>query len=114
DDPLGGVIPIDGSGFSHIQVVNFHNPLRREQNPGGESLRSARVRIGKSLKGVDLPRLVALKLYSGGAKSKLDVIELLERNPTQSVDEVKQVCERFGLAEALQRVLIEMGATDRE
>jgi len=30
----------------------------------------------------DLGTLIAFKLYSGGAKSQLDILELLERNPT--------------------------------
>jgi hypothetical protein len=114
EDPLGGVITVAGPDFSPVQVVNFHNPFRRERNPGGEAIRSARLRIGTSLKVVDLPHLVALKLYSGGAKGKLDVIELLERNPTQSIDGLRQICGRFGLDQTLQQILTEIGAEDRE
>jgi len=43
-----------------------------------------------------------------------DVIELLERNPTQSIDSLRQVCGRFGLDKALQQILTEIGAEDRE
>ena len=80
----------------------------RERNPGGEAIRSARTQLAPSLKVVDLPHLVALKLYGGGAKGKLDVIELLERNASAPVNEVRQVCRRFGLDEPLEQILSEL------
>jgi hypothetical protein len=48
---------------------------------------------------------VALKLYAGGAKSKLDVVEILERNPAVSTDAVRDLCARFGLGAALDEIL---------
>ena len=107
DDPLGGVITAGGSGVGTVQIVNFYNPLSRQQNPGGEAIRTALTGalIGTSLKVVDLPHLIALKLYGGGAKGQLDVTELLERNDLALLPEIKRVCARFGLLEPLQTIL---------
>lgn len=52
---------------------------------------------------VDLPHLIALKLYAGGRKSELDVLELLSCNPETDLVAVRQLCERFGFAEDWQR-----------
>lgn len=60
---------------------------------------------GMSLPVVDLPHLIALKLYAGGRKSELDVLELLARNPAASRDEIVETCARFGLGDALARLL---------
>ncbi len=109
EDPLGGVLTISGSDFAPVQIVNFHNPLNRQKNPGAEAIRSALsgAIAGSSLRVVDLPHLVALKLYSGGAKSRLDVIELLERN-TGAVREIRRVCKAYELEDALNKILAEL------
>lgn len=110
DDPLGGVITVSGDDFDPVQVVNFYNPLSSSDNPGRESIREAH-EIGRerSLRVVSLPHLIALKLYAGGAKSRLDVIELLERNASLELGPVRELCKRFGLAESLDAVLDELG-----
>jgi hypothetical protein len=99
DDPLGGVLTVTGEGVDPVQVVNFQNPLAPRQNPGAEAVRTAVAGIvaGTRLRVVDLPHLVALKLYAGGYKSQLDVLALLERNPRIDREEIAGVCERFGL-----------------
>jgi hypothetical protein len=99
DDPLGGVLTVTGDDFDPVQVVNFLNPLSRRPNPGSEAVRTATAGLvtGTPLRLVTLPYLVALKLFAGGYKSKLDVLELLSRNPAAPRDEVARVCAAFGL-----------------
>ena len=55
------------------------------------------VREDSPLKIVPIPRLIALKLYVGGHKSKADIVELLARNPDLELDEARRVCARYGL-----------------
>jgi hypothetical protein len=99
DDPLGGVLTISGEDFDPVQVVNFLNPLSNRENPGSEAVRTAAAGAvaGTPLRLVSLPYLVALKLYAGGYKSRLDVLELLSRNPTAPREEIARICAAFGL-----------------
>ena len=110
DDPLGGVLSITGDDFDPVQVVNFLNTLATRPNPGEEAVRTAQPGIvtGTALRVVDLPHLVALKLYAGGYKSRLDVLALLDRNPGLDCDETARICARFGLDEAWRDLLAEM------
>jgi hypothetical protein len=107
DDPLGGVLTIRGEGFDPVQVVNFLNPLSENINPGPAAVKNAVPGLieHSSIRVVDIPHLVALKLYAGGYKSRLDVLELLARNPNISIDGLRDVCAPFGLLPALERVL---------
>jgi len=106
DDPLGGVLTVTGEDFDPVQVVNFLNPLSRRPNPGSEAVRTATAGLvaGTPLRLVTLPYLIALKLYAGGYKSKLDVFELLSRNPTAPRDEIARVCAAFGLENDWQEI----------
>jgi predicted nucleotidyltransferase len=106
-DPLGGVLTVTGEDFDPIQVVNFVNPMGSGLNPGAEAIRTAVSGIveGTSLRVVDLPHLVALKLYAGGPKSMLDVIEVLDRNPDADREAIRAVCRRFSLARAWSAIL---------
>ena len=110
DDPLGGVLTVTGEGFDPVQVVNFLNPLGGGSNPGSDAVAQAVSGMvgGTRLRVVSLPYLVALKLYAGGYKSRLDVLELLSRNPSAPLDEIGQVCERFELAEEWLDILEEL------
>ena len=68
DDPLGGVLTVTGDDFDAVQVVNFYNPWAVSSNPGESSIQSAAACIpGYDLPVVDVPHLIALKLYAGGA-----------------------------------------------
>jgi hypothetical protein len=98
DDSLGGVLTISHDDADPVQVVNYQNPFR----PGSgalaeEAIRTATPALLGSLAVVDLAHLIALKLYAGGAKSKLDVVELLAANPDAKRDDIRAVCTRFGL-----------------
>jgi hypothetical protein len=110
EDPLGGVLTITGENFDPIQIVNFINPLSGGHNPGLDAITTSLPGLveGSSLRVVDLPHLVALKLYAGGPKSRLDVMELLARNASMPIAEVTALCERFGLREDWERLLAEM------
>ncbi len=107
DDPLGGVLDVRGEGAILVQVVNFSNP------PAGgfprlitDALRhGSALAPGESLVVTDLITLVAFKLYAGGAKSKLDILELLERNPELDLDELRQRCRSYRLDRELESVL---------
>lgn len=108
DDPLGGVLRVSGEDFSTIDVVNYLNPYRSGADAlAREAIAKAAVPADGScrLPVVDVPHLVALKLYAGGLKSAADVAELLQRNRGR-VEEVRAVCATFGLTQDLERVLV--------
>jgi len=79
-------------------------------NPGPDAIAKSLPGLveGSSLRVVDLPHLIALKLYAGGPKSRLDVMELLARNPALPRSEVAVVCERFGLKDDWERLISEL------
>jgi len=103
EDPPGGVITVVADDHDPIQLVNFRNPLSSVPSPGAEAVRHGVEGLveGTSFRVVDLPHLVALKLYAGGLDAERDVVELLERNPDVALDDIRVVCERFGLGAAL-------------
>lgn len=107
DDPLGGLLRIEKKGVRPIELVNFYNPLRPRKTPGRRALeRALSSRLTPStLRVVDLPDLIALKLYAGGPKSTLDIIELLTRNPDLDLRSVEQAAREAGLIADLERVL---------
>jgi hypothetical protein len=105
EDPLGGVLTVRGKGFKAVQVVNYANPWGGGTPLGREAIEHATRDALGSLAVVDLPHLIALKLYAGGAKAKLDVAELLARNRDVDVDALRALCARFGLDAALDDLL---------
>ncbi len=106
EDPLGGVLDVTGPGFDLVQIVNFHNPLRDVPNPGALALDGAiRFPTLPGLRVARVEELVLLKLYAGGRKSELDVLELLEAQPELDLDSLRRNAARFGLEAALDRVL---------
>ena len=58
---------------------------------------------------VDLPHLVALKLYAGGRKNEVDILEVLDRNPEASLPAIRDLCERFKLGEEWRRIELLLG-----
>lgn len=110
DDPLGGVLTISGEEFNPVQIVNFHNPFRPEAGRvGTDAIETAETNVLGPLAVVDLAHLVALKLYAGGAKSRLDVVELVERNPDASLGAIGAVCRAHGLETEWADLLRSMG-----
>ena len=109
EDPLGGVLSVTGEDFDAVQVVNFRNPWTAARNPGESSIRAALERIpGYDLRVVDLPHLIALKLYAGGARNRNDVLELIERNRDVDHAAIRRVCVRFDLGAEFDEVLQEL------
>ncbi len=107
DDPLGGVVDILAPGADLIQLVNFDNPPaggfpRLVREAASSSLPLA---TNSSLRVADLHTLIAFKLYAGGSKSNLDILELLERNQPVDLAVLRDRCESLGLVQNLERVL---------
>jgi hypothetical protein len=107
NDPLGGVIDVQVPGADLVQVVNFDN------SPAGGFPRLVReaclsalpLAPESSLKVADLFALIAFKLYAGGPKSQLDILELLERNQPVDMAGLRNKCQGLGLSRQLERVL---------
>lgn len=110
EDPLGGMLVVEGPGFRRVEVVNFYNPLHPRRNPGAQAIEGAlEGRLAPSkLRLVKLTDLIALKLYAGGPKSRLDVLELLARNPDLDLNELQRACKVAGLEQELERLLGEL------
>jgi hypothetical protein len=81
-DPLGGVLDVSGPGADLVQLVNFSNPPASGfPRLVADAIATASQFVdGSELRVVDLCHLIAFKLYAGGPRSKLDVLELLDRN----------------------------------
>jgi hypothetical protein len=106
DDPLGGVMTVRAADCDPVQIVNYYNPLR-SRNPmlAREALENATPNQLGTLAVVQLPHLIALKLYASGAKSRLDVVELLARHPELDLDALRSLCRRHHLEAELDGVL---------
>ena len=96
-DPLGGVLTVIGTDFDPIQVVNFYNPFTNAKTPATEGIARAEPLEGTRLRVVQIPHLIALKLYAGGPKNHADVVALLEANPDADLREIRVVCAEYGL-----------------
>lgn len=104
-DPLGGVIDVSGP-FGLIQIISFEDrfpAVIRDALEGDD----VRIFPGSTIRVVPIPQLVALKLYSGGWKSKADIIELLRRNPEVDRDLLRQTCRKYRLR-GLDELLLEL------
>lgn len=104
------MLSVVGDDFDEVQVVNFQNPWR----PGSGALGAAAVRsavvhpsLGDNLPVIDLPHLIALKLYAGGRKGTNDVLKLLARTPGIDLPALRDLCEQFALSKELALVLNE-------
>lgn len=106
-DPLGGVIDVRAPGADLVQVVNFDSsPAAGFPRLVHDAISTASaLGPGSSLRVVDPYHLVVFKLYAGGAKSKLDILELLDRHPALDVERLRELCAGYRLDSALERVL---------
>lgn len=94
-----------------MQLVNFYNPERSRNVLGRSLLDAAKPRVLGELAVVDLPHLVATKLYAGALADRVDALEVLKRNPDCDLLEVENVCLRLGLEDAWKVLASELGAT---
>ncbi len=106
-DPLGGVLDVEAPGAFLVQVVNFDNaPAGGFPRVVADALETSERLIPESeLRVVGIYHLIALKLYAGGASSKLDVVELLERNPSIDRIRLRDLCESYRMRFELDAVL---------
>lgn len=105
DDPLGGVLDVRHGATGLVQIVNFDNaPAGGFPRLVREALVHATPIDQTALRVVDLPSLVAFKLYAGGPKSALDVLALLERNDVD-LEDLQARCDSLGLGRELESVL---------
>jgi hypothetical protein len=107
EDPLGGVVDVRAAGADLVQVINFDNPPASgfPRLVRGALQHAVELLPGSDLRVVDPYHLVAFKLYAGGPKSKLDILELLERNPDLDRARLEALCAGYGLSRQLGRVL---------
>jgi hypothetical protein len=111
DDELGGVLTVTGADFDPVQIVNFYNPPRAPPALAKEAIESATARPDLPFPVVGFAPLVALKLSTGAFRDEVDVGDLLEARPDAPLDEVRIMCARHGLGDALARVLARLGRT---
>jgi hypothetical protein len=102
DDPPDGLIRVRQANSDPIDLVILRTSLGREAVAAAVEL------PGTTLRVVDLPHLIALKLSAGSQLDRRDVAELLERNPEADRDHIRSVCERFKLSRRFDRVITEM------
>ncbi len=93
DDPLGGVLDINGS-FGQIQIISFHDRFPAVIR---DALQEATLHVAenRSLRIIPLPHLVVLKLYAGGFKSMADIVEVLSMNKEADLDAIEALCQRY-------------------
>jgi len=109
DDALGGVLTVRAADSDPVQVVNYFNPWTGWVPVGKAAVETAEPDALPGLAVVDTPHLVALKLYAGGRKSELDVLELVDRLTPEERARVCHVCEELGFGALLEATLA--GAT---
>jgi hypothetical protein len=115
EDPLGGVLEVwehtneDGDPIDSIEIVNFVNPYRPGRvTPAADAIRDAQpVDAASALRCVQLPDLIALKLYAGGLRDRADVAELLARNPDADLEAIRATCRRHALDATLEQLIAE-------
>jgi hypothetical protein len=101
-DPLGGVLRVwtdvddEGEPVDLVEVVNFFNPERPRPNPGPRAIRDAvQLDPSTSLRYVQLPDLIALKLYAGEKRDEADIVELLVKNPDADLEAVRATAKPY-------------------
>ena len=105
NDPLGGVLTICEEGALPVQVINFDN------SPGGGFPALVKDALGRSERlaasQLLLPLsedLILFKLYAGGPKSELDILELMTRAPVD-LGQLMHLAEGYGMGVQLSALL---------
>lgn len=106
-DPLGGVLNLRVPGAATIQVVNFDNsPANGFPRLVRDALASSvPMGPGTRLRAADLFSLIGFKLYAGGPKSRLDILELLDCNKSLDLAALRAWCKERRLDRELEKVL---------
>lgn len=105
EDARGGVLTVRAPDSDPVQVVNYFNPWTGWVAVGKQAVETAEANVLPGLAVVDAPHLVALKLYAGGRKSELDILELLDRLSPEERARVRTVCEALGFGAQLEAML---------
>jgi len=102
-DPLDGVVDIlTESGL--VQLVNFGGTFPAIISDAHAATPQP-LRPESPIPVIPLPHLIALKLYAGGAKSRLDIFELVRQNEALDRPALVALCRRYrlrGLASILR------------
>lgn len=106
-DPLGGVLDVRADGAALVQVVSFLNPPAQgfPKLVADAIATSTPVVPESTLLVVDLMHLIVFKLYAGGRKSELDILELLDRHAELDREALRRLCRDYRLEVALDQVL---------
>lgn len=111
-DPLGGVITIRETGALPIQIINFDN------SPSGgfprlvqDALVRAEIHDGTLAKIPLAEDLVFFKLYAGGPKSNLDILELMTRTRID-IERLRTRAAEYRMTRELEAVLRLVDSTD--
>lgn len=109
NDPLGGVITVSRAGCLPVQIVNFDN------SPAAGFPALVRGAEERAVAVADVPGkvvspedLVLFKLYAGGHKSHLDIVELFTRCPID-LNVLKDRAKSYGLGRDLDVLLKGVG-----
>jgi hypothetical protein len=109
NDPLGGVITVTRAGCLPVQIVNFDNSPAAGFPPLVRGAEQRAVAVpdvpGKVVSPEDL---VLFKLYAGGHKSHLDIVELFTRCPID-LNALKDRAKTYGLTRDLEVLLRGVG-----
>lgn len=103
EDDLGGVIDVrrHEDDAAYVQIVNFRHPYRLpgDDHPGNAAVRRAEA-FTPTLRAIRFADLIAMKLHCfarlGDSQARLDIMELLKRNPgvdLAEVDDVVKACD---------------------
>jgi hypothetical protein len=104
-DPLGGVITLRRDGALPIQLVNFDNfPAGGFPKLVQDALSRASIVEGGIGKLPTVEDLILFKVYAGGPKSTLDILELLTRTQVD-LNQLRERAHGYGMKRDLAQVL---------
>jgi hypothetical protein len=118
DDHLGGVLRVweqedeDGDAINPVEIVNFSNPYRPRATPAAAAIANAKpLRTDRALRCVQIPDLIALKLYAGSFVDRADIVQLLANNPDADLDAIRRVASPFDHTNVLEQLIAEAAHT---
>lgn len=104
-DPLGGIVTVRRGDAAPIQIVNFDNsPTGGCPQLVKEALDRSTQPQGGVCKLPTVEDVVLFNLYAGGAKSQVDILELLTRTRVD-VDTLKERATEYRMSAQLDSLL---------